>query len=223
MNAPEVLPFATQAAMLHDAPWRRLAVIGDSVAEGVGEPHPAYRSLSWVDRIAEPLRAATGDLTVMNLGRRFLKAHEVRETQLDAALAFRPDLAIVTAGGNDALGGAFPRAAVERELDAMARALRRAGADVLMVELMDIVASGLVPDEHVAAIDARLRGLAEVTRTVAARHGAILVDMRSHPASADPGVYASDRLHLNARGHAIAGSETVRALHHAIPARRAAA
>ena len=29
--------------------------------------------------------------------------------------------------------------------------------------------------------------------------------MRGHPASADPGVYASDRLHLNARGHAIVG------------------
>ena len=29
--------------------------------------------------------------------------------------------------------------------------LRRAGADVVMLELMDIVASGLVPPEHAAA------------------------------------------------------------------------
>ena len=31
--------------------------------------------------------------------------------------------------------------------------------------------------------------------------------MRAHPAAADPAVYASDRLHLNARGHAIVGSQ----------------
>ena len=52
-----------------------------------------------------------------------------------------------------------------------------------------------------------MRRLAELTRRVARRHGAILVEMRGHPASADPGVYARDRLHLNARGHAIVGSE----------------
>jgi hypothetical protein len=47
--------------------------------------------------------------------------------------------------------------------------------------------------------------------------------MRRHPASADPDVYASDRLHLNARGHAIVGTEAVRALSEAIIDRRAAA
>jgi hypothetical protein len=40
----------------------------------------------------------------------------------------------------------------------------------------------------------------------------MLVEMRGHPASADHGVYSSDRLHLNARGHAIVGSEAVRVL-----------
>ena len=67
-----------------------------------------------------------------------------------------------------------------------------------------------------------MRRLAELTRRVARRHGAILVAMRRHPASADAGVYARDRLHLNARGHAIVGSEAVRALGAALPARAAA-
>ena len=40
---------------------------------------------------------------VLNLARRGLLASEVREHQLAPALAFRPDLAIVAAGGNDAL------------------------------------------------------------------------------------------------------------------------
>jgi hypothetical protein len=58
---------------------------------------------------------------------------------------------------------------------------------VLLLELMDIVASGLVPREHAAALDGRMRRLAALTRRVARRHGAILVAMRGHAASADPG------------------------------------
>jgi lysophospholipase L1-like esterase len=219
---PEVLPDRDLAALLRGAPWRRLAVLGDSIAEGVREPVAGYRDLSWVDRIAAALRAITPDLALLNLGRRNLLAAEVRASQLASALAFAPDLAIVSAGGNDSLRRGFSPGDVERELVAIVGPLRRAGADVLLLELMDIGASGLMPPEHVAALDARLRPLAELTRRVARRHGAILVEMRGHPAAADPGVYASDRLHLNTRGHAIVGSEAVRALGAAIPARAAA-
>jgi lysophospholipase L1-like esterase len=222
MTGPEVLPDRDLAALVRGARWRRLAVLGDSVAEGVREPLDGYRDLSWIDRIAAPLRAQAGDLAVLNLGRRSLLAAQVRAGQLDAALAFGPDLAIVSAGGNDSLRHTFDPGAVERELDAIVAPLRRAGADVLLLELMDIVASGLVPHEYAAALDGRMRRLAELTRRVARRHRAILVEMRGHTASADPGVYASDRLHLNTRGHAIVGSEAIRALSAAIPDRIAA-
>jgi lysophospholipase L1-like esterase len=217
MTAPEVLPDRDLATLVRGARWRRLAVLGDSVAEGVREPSDGYRDLSWVDRIAAPLRVEVPGLAVLNLGRRNLLAAEVRASQLDAALAFRPDLAVVSAGGNDSLRHSFDPGAVERELDAIVGPLRRSGADVLLLELMDIVASGLVPREHATALDGRMRRLAQLTRRVAQRHGASLVAMRGHAASADPGVYASDRLHLNARGHAIVGSEAIRALSAAIP------
>jgi lysophospholipase L1-like esterase len=221
-HSTQVLPSADLAALLHGARWRRLAVLGDSVAEGVGEPHPGYRNLSWVDRIAESLRAVTPGLEVLNLGERNLFASEVRERQLVPALTFGPDLAIVAAGGNDALRRSFSPERVEHELDGIVGPLRRAGVDVLMIELMDIVASGLVTGEHFERVDARLRSLAGVTRAVAARHGAMLVEMRNHPASADPGVYSSDRLHLNARGHAIVGTQAVRVLSSSLAVRAAA-
>ena len=204
---------------LSGAPWRRLAVVGDSIAEGVREPHDGYRDLSWIDRIAEPLRAEDPQLEVLNLGRRNLLAREVLATQLDAALSFRPDLAIVAAGGNDALQRSFAPDVVERELDVIVGSLAGAGADVVMLELMDIVASGLVPPEHAGPLDERMRALAALTRRVARRQGAVLVELRGDPASADPGVYAGDRLHLNARGHAIVAGEAVRVLRSAILAR----
>jgi lysophospholipase L1-like esterase len=219
---PEVLPFVSQVALLRGAPWRRVAVLGDSIAEGVREPREGYLDLSWIDRIAEPLRAVAPGLSLMNLGLRDLLAAEVRERQLPAALGFRPDLAIVAAGGNDALRRSFSPAEVARELGRIVGPLRGAGADVLMIELMDIVASGLVPPEYASSLDERMLALAEVTRTVAGRHGAMLVEMRDHPASADPDVYSSDRLHLNALGHAIVGTEAVRVLSDALATRAAA-
>jgi lysophospholipase L1-like esterase len=188
--------------------WTRLVAVGDSIAEGVREPHADYRDLSWIDRVAEALPGAT----VLNLGRRGLLASEVRESQLAAALAFHPDLAIVVAGGNDALHRSFDEELVAHELAQTVAPLRAAGADVLMLELMDIVASGLIAPDHAPSVGARLAALARVTRAVAGYHGAILVRMRKHPASADPSVYASDRLHLNARGHAIVAAEAIRAL-----------
>jgi lysophospholipase L1-like esterase len=215
----EPLSFLELASLLRGAPWRRLAVLGDSIAEGVREPHPGYLDQSWIDRIAEPLRAAAPGLTVMNLGVRDLLVSEVRERQLAPALDFHPDLAIVAAGGNEALRRTFAPEDVAWELDGIVGPLRAAGADVLMIELLDIVASGLVPAEYATPLDERMRNLAALTRSVASRHGALLVEMRGHPASADPEVYASDRLHLNARGHAIVGTEAVRVLGSAVVAR----
>jgi lysophospholipase L1-like esterase len=212
-----VLPFPDLAALLRGAPWRRVVALGDSIAEGVREPHPGYVDLSWIDRIAGPLRTVVRGLAVTNLGLRDVRAAEVRERQLPAALDFRPDLAVVAAGGNDALRRSFVPDDVGRELNGIVGPLRGAGADVLMIELLDIVASGLVPAEHAGPLDERMRALAEVTRAVADRHGAMLVEMRHHPASADPDVYASDRLHLNARGHAIVATEAIKVMGARIP------
>jgi lysophospholipase L1-like esterase len=222
MTELQVLPTPRLGAQLHDAPWRRVVVLGDSIAEGVREPHEGYLDLSWIDRIARSLRVSVRGLCVTNLGLRDLRAAEVREQQLPAALGFRPDLAIVAAGGNDALRRSFEPGRVARELNEIVGSLRRSGADVLMIELMDIVASGLIPAQFAGPLDERMRALAAITREVAIRHGAMLVEMRNHPASADPGVYSSDRLHLNARGHAIVATEAVRVLSSALATRTAA-
>ena len=188
--------------------FKRLAVLGDSIAAGVREPHPGYRDLSWIDRVAEALPRAE----VLNLAHRGLLASEVREHQLAPAVAFRPDLAIVAAGGNDALHRSFDEEEVAVELDHIVGPLRAVGAEVMMIELLDIVASGLIAPDHAPAVGARLSALARVTRAVAHHQGAILIRMRKHPASGDPGIYASDRLHLNARGHAIVAAEALRML-----------
>ncbi len=94
-------------------PWPRFAVPGDSVAEGLCEPVDGYPHVQWADRIAAELRAVRPELAYLILrlrGLRGLRAHEVRPNQLALALEFRPDLALVVRGGNDAFGPAYDAA-----------------------------------------------------------------------------------------------------------------
>jgi hypothetical protein len=141
---PYVLPDPELEALLAGAPWRRMVVVGDSIAEGVREAVEGWRDLSWTDRIA----LAVPGLEQRNLGVRDKLAAQVRAQQLGAALAFRPDLAVVSAGGNDALRPSFDPAAVQAELERIVAPLRTSGAEVLLLELMDIVAAGLVPEPY---------------------------------------------------------------------------
>jgi lysophospholipase L1-like esterase len=195
-----------------DVPWERVVVLGDSIAAGVREPSPGYRDLSWSDRLAMGLALARPGAVLHNLGRRDLTAAEIREAQLDAALALQPDLAIVAAGGNDLLRREFDPDMVKDELTAILAPLRAAGADVLTFDLLDNTATGLVPERFVAIMSTRLAQLAEVTREASTTLGGRHAPLRTHPAAADADIFAADGLHLNARGHAIVATALARHL-----------
>jgi hypothetical protein len=51
----------------------------------------------------------------------------------------------------------------------------------------------------------------------------MLVDFRDHPAGPEPSIYSSDRIHLNARGHAICAAQTLSALGQRVAAGQLAA
>jgi lysophospholipase L1-like esterase len=193
-------------------PWERVVVLGDSIAAGVREPSPGYRDLSWADRLAAGLTFARPGAVVHNLGRRDLTAAEVREAQLDEALALGPDLAIVAAGGNDLLRREFNPNLVRDELSAILVPLRAAGADVLTFDLLDNTGTGLVPERFVAVLRQRLVELADATRAASTALGGWHAPLREHPAAGDVDIFARDGLHLNARGHAIVGTALARHL-----------
>ena len=200
-------PYLVSLPTPANLPWRRFVAVGDSMAAGVGDPTAGYSPGSWVDRIA----AAVGG-EHLNLGRRFLRAQEIRATQLEAALEFKPDLALVTAGGNDLMQPGHDLDAIEREVDAVVAALRAAGSDVVMIAPLDITRTELLPQEHREPWHAVIQRMSEIAQRVTERHGGLFVDLRAHPAGAEPSVYARDLIHLSGRGHAIAGAEMLLAL-----------
>ena len=200
-------PYLTGLPRLDRSPWSRFVVVGDSMAEGVGEPTPGYEHLGWADRVATSLHTE-----YLNLGRRKLLAGEVRESQLEPALAFAPDLAAVVCGGNDLMRHDHDPVAVERHVDAIVAALRAAGSDVILFAPFDMSRSELLPSDRRPAWRSLIERMGALAERVARRHGAVFVDFRSHPAGPEPSIYSGDRVHLNARGHAICAAQTLRAL-----------
>lgn len=209
---PWCLRTGEAAELLRGHPWRRFVVLGDSVAEGLCEPVEGYPDVQWADRIAAELRATTPRLDYLNLGRRGLRAHEVRATQLAPALAYRPDLALVVCGGNDAFRSAYDPDAVDAELTAMVTELRAADADVITVGMFDVSHSPAVPAALRAGLGERMRLLSARTRRLADRLGTLHVHLTDHPLVADPSLYSGDGRHGSARSDAIAAAETVRVL-----------
>ncbi len=198
--------------LLRGAPWRRLVVLGDSLAEGLGEHTPGYPSGGWAATLARVLHRVNPDLAHVNLGVRDLLTRDVRARQLRPALEFAPDLAVLVSGGNDLLRRDFDLAPVANDIDEMVRALRDRGTEVLLFGLMDITRTGLVDPRLAPTMHERLVALADANRRIADRREAMYLSMTEHPAASDPEVYSSDRLHPNGRGHAVIAGAVIRRL-----------
>jgi lysophospholipase L1-like esterase len=208
---PDCIDPTEASELLRGAPWRRLLVVGDSVAEGIHEPLAGYRDTSFSDRVAAILAADRPGFAYLNLGRRDLLLDEIRRTQLAPGLDFEPDLAIVAAGGNDALRRSFDDDVAHARLTAIVAPLAER-AQVVTIGLFDLPRSGLAPAGIAPGAIDRFDRLDAVTAAVAAEHGAVHVDTHHHPRAADPAIFSSDLIHANARGHAIAAAAIVRVL-----------
>jgi lysophospholipase L1-like esterase len=184
-------------------PWKRFAALGDSLTEGVGDPDRRGSLRGWADRLAEAMATVEPDLAYLNLARRGLPAGEVRWTQLEPALAFRPDLSSVLVGMNDLLEPRFDPAAFERELAAIVRPLREGGAVVLTGTFPDVTLFSPLPKRFLTGIRARLRAASDAVRAVSEAHGALCLDLEALPEARQRQVMSIDRLHPSPRGHVL--------------------
>ena len=179
--------------------FTRYVAIGDSTTEGLEDPYPDGRGYrGWADRLAQRLAAENPGLLYANLAVRGKLARQVREEQLEAALALEPDFSTVVAGLNDTLRRNCDIDVVAGHLDAMIGALRSTGATVATMCFPDPV-----PINALARV-ARPRVFAynERMREIAARHGALVVDFERDGAPPDRRLWDPDRLHANPEGHA---------------------
>ena len=178
--------------------FKRYVAIGDSSTEGLQDPDGSGGYRGWANRLAERVAEAQSGLLYANLGVRGKRSREIREEQLGPALAMNPDLATIFAGSNDILERGFDAGTLRAELGCMMEALVAADAVVLTFTLPDL--TGVMPIGRFLA--PRVRAMNNAIREASASAGARLVDFAAHSVGSDPRLWAEDRFHANAEGHA---------------------
>jgi lysophospholipase L1-like esterase len=179
-------------------PYTRYVALGDSFTEGIGDEEPRLPNgvRGWADRAAEELARTRPDFEYANLAIRGRLLRQIVDEQLEPALALEPDLVSISAGGNDLIRPGGDPDGIASELEEVVVRLRAAGAEVLLFNGPDVAMTPVLRGirGRVAIYNANLHG-------VAARHGAIIVDMWSARHLQQPQMWAPDRLHFSRYGH----------------------
>jgi lysophospholipase L1-like esterase len=204
---PFCLAPAAAARLLGGAPWRRFAVLGDSLAAGTGDPSPGYASQPWGDRVADALRRVHPDLAYLNTGVIGATSSRILAEQADRVRGFAPDLAHVSCGGNDLWRAEPDFDRIERRMREVYALAAEPGALISTFTLGRAFATAAFPD-----LPDRVRTLNAIIRAIAADHDAVLVDMAEHPVNDRPTLLSADRIHFSASGQAVLAAEVVKAL-----------
>ena len=179
-------------------PFHRYVALGDSFAEGVGDPdaHSPNGLRGWADRVAGVLAQQTPGFRYANLAIRGRKLDAVIAEQLEPAVALEPDLLTIYAGANDVLRPRVDLDDLAAAYDAAVGRLAASGARVVMFTIFDPGSRGIY-----AAMRGRMAIFNEFAREISDRHGAALVDMWRMRDQAIAEVMDTDRMHLNPIGH----------------------
>lgn len=181
-----------------ELPWQRMVVIGDSFAEGVGDPEPSAPGglRGWADRVAEQFALLKPDFAYANLAVRGKVITQILEEQVSHALELKPDIVFISAGGNDVLRPKSNVDAVTTKLEKIVRQFSEIGATVVLFSAFDVAD---------AAVFKAVRGKAAIysmnQRVIADNYDAYVVNCWGLKETQDLRYWADDRLHLNPLGH----------------------
>lgn len=197
----EVTPFPepspARPALAAVPPLRRaerLVVLGDSTAVGLGDPLP--RRGGW--RGVGPLVAAAlgveagGYLNPSFTGARM---RCVLTEQVPAAVAHRPDVALLVAGMNDTLRPDFDAARIAADFTEVIHRLRQVNTTVVPVRFHDHSKVFRLPPSLKRALSARVAELNAAIDEVVTREGVPCLDLDRLPGAYDLTVWSVDRLH----------------------------
>lgn len=172
--------------------------LGDSLTEGVGDPHLGHPNglRGWADLLAAHLATLDPDTEYANLALRGRRARDVLVEQVPAAVEMRPTVATLWAGGNDLLRPVVDVDEVADSLRSCLVPLRRCGARVIVFTGFELTLSPVLAPARARAarLNARLVALAE-------RYDVDLVDVSSFAQWSADALLAPDRVHPSPVGH----------------------
>jgi lysophospholipase L1-like esterase len=175
--------------------YSSLVAVGDSFTEGMSDllPDGSYRG--WADLLAGRMAAVTPGLRYANLAVRGKLIQQIVDEQVDVAAAMQADVITLVGGLNDTLR---PKCDMVRVRDLLTEAVERLAPSCKQLVLMRS------PGRQGPVLERfrpRMEELFTVVDELAARHGAVVVDLYGAPSLSDPRLWDVDRLHLTAEGH----------------------
>lgn len=179
-------------------PWSRYVAIGDSFTEGIGDPEPTAPGghRGWADRVAEVLAQGDDDFAYANLAIRGRLIQQIIDEQIEPALALRPDLITISAGGNDVIRPGTDPDEISARFEYAIERLSRDRATIVLFTGVDV---GFSPVFR--GIRGKVAIYNENLRAIAAKYDLLVADQWALAEIQDQRMWAPDRLHLNALGH----------------------
>ncbi|WP_371650869.1 MULTISPECIES: SGNH/GDSL hydrolase family protein [unclassified Streptomyces] len=178
-----------------NASYTSFVAIGDSFTEGMSDllPDGSYRG--WADLLAARLAARTPGFRYANLAVRGKLIGQIVDEQVEPAAAMRADVVTLVGGLNDALRPKYDMDRVRGHLtEAVEKLAPSCGRLVLMRS----------PGRNGPVMERfrpRMEELFSHIEGLAAKHGALVVDLYGAAVLGDPRLWDVDRLHLTGEGH----------------------
>lgn len=176
----------------------QFVAIGDSFTVGRGDEVEGVALKSWVDHFAQ-LHSPVLEYT--NLAKRGLITKEIREQQLDEALALNPSLVSIIAGANDILKGRWNREVFEEQLKLMVDSLSKSGATIIIGNLPDFTVRIPMPDEQKQLIIGQLIEANDIIQSLSKEYNLFHINLWSHSITKDNTFWSKDFVHPNSLGY----------------------
>jgi lysophospholipase L1-like esterase len=165
----------------------------------------------WADEVA----GALPGVEYANLAAIGATSEVVEEVQLPDALERKPDLVSLVCGANDVLETVRPdpglyASRLTRMLNRIAA--EAPGAHVFTITYPDLSRFVELRPRTQARVERGTRLYNAALRSVAQRHGVLLVEAAAHPEAGDRSNFASDGFHASPDGHRRLGANIVRQL-----------
>lgn len=189
--------------------------IGDSFSEGMGDERADGTPRGWADLVAAGIAHAQGEpILYANFAIRGRLLAPILDDQLPRALELQPALLTLNGGGNDIMRPRVSVAMIAQRIVDTAVRVREAG-------IQPVIVSGGDPTAHLPlgrALQRRGDELADRVRAGLESEGVLFVDNWSDARLRPLENWSIDKLHLNARGHALAAANVLAALGIAVAA-----
>ena len=183
----------------------RVVALGDSITLGVGDAPLVGLGAGWAAHVAHAL----GATTYVNLAANGVRARALGASQVPTALMHRPDVVLLTVGGNDVLRGDFsPEEIAEKVSDALTR-LRRPGREIVMISLDRIALFSLLGRRVAAVMAHRIDATNDALAKAAAGGTAHWVDGAHVFARLGAAAWHIDRIHPSPLGHRALATEAL--------------